>query len=193
MKNLKYFLIILVVGTVNVSCTSGGAGTETPDQESDPVVVDFPIAYIKRPVPKIIEDNNEEQLVETVLREPVQFNPGAALFVKVRATTSAAETNITESIFPTEALYDVKDVSVSFDGTKLIFSIRAPEIEDADEDEQPTWNIWEYEHSSQSVRRVISSDITAEEGEDISPSYLPDGRIVFSSSRQRLSKAILLD
>jgi len=40
---------------------------------------------------------------------------------------------------------------------------------------------------------VISSDITAEAGQDVAPHYLPDGRIVFSSSRQRQSKAILLD
>src|SRR5690606_5788165 len=43
------------------------------------------------------------------------------------------------------------------------------------------------------LRRLITSDLTAEEGQDISPVYLPDGRIVFSSTRQRRSKAILLD
>src|SRR5690606_33229117 len=42
-------------------------------------------------------------------------------------------------------------------------------------------------------RRVIRSGTSAEEGHDISPQYLPDGRIVFSSTRQRQSRAILLD
>jgi hypothetical protein len=47
--------------------------------------------------------------------------------------------------------------------------------------------------ATQELRRVIASDIVAEEGQDIDPHYLPDGRIVFSSTRQRQSGAILLD
>ena len=37
------------------------------------------------------------------------------------------------------------------------------------------------------------SDTVEDEGHDIMPHYLPDGRIVFSSTRQRQSRAILLD
>ncbi len=40
---------------------------------------------------------------------------------------------------------------------------------------------------------MISSDTVAAEGNDVSPHYMPDGRIVFTSTRQRTSKAILLD
>ncbi len=40
---------------------------------------------------------------------------------------------------------------------------------------------------------MIPSDVIADEGQDVSPHYLPDGRILFSSTRQRQSKAILLD
>ena len=47
--------------------------------------------------------------------------------------------------------------------------------------------------SADVLRRVIASDVTAEEGHDLAPHYLPDGRIVFSSTRQRLSKAVLID
>ncbi|MEM8547847.1 MAG: hypothetical protein AAGF46_06765, partial [Pseudomonadota bacterium] len=43
------------------------------------------------------------------------------------------------------------------------------------------------------LRRVISSDIVAEQAHDLSPAFLPDGRIVFTSTRQRRSAAILLD
>jgi hypothetical protein len=43
------------------------------------------------------------------------------------------------------------------------------------------------------MHRIIISDITAEEGQDRFPHYLPDGRIVFSSTRQRQAKARLLD
>ncbi len=68
-----------------------------------------------------------------------------------------------------------------------------PLIPNLDEDEQPTWNIWEYEVETENLRRIISSNIKAEEGHDLAPHYLPDGRIVFSSTRQRLTRAKLLD
>jgi hypothetical protein len=71
--------------------------------------------------------------------------------------------------------------------------MRAPEDPDLDDDEQPTWNLWIYDRTDQSLRRVIESDITAEDGQDIAPRFLPDDRIVFSSTRQRRAKAILLD
>jgi hydrazine synthase alpha subunit-like protein/WD40 repeat protein len=183
-----------VLGSILVSaCTSGDAGVQTSGQSADPVVVDFPIAYVKRSLPVEVDDNGVEQPAEVILREPINFFPGAALYIKDRATPSAAETNITDGIFEEGALYDIKDVDTSYDGTKLVFAMRAPEIEDADEEDQPTWNIWEYDHTTKEVKRVITSDINAEEGQDISPHYLPDGRIVFTSTRQRLSKAILLD
>src|SRR5262249_16088556 len=84
-------------------------------------------------------------------------------------------------------------VDVNFDGTKVIFSMRAKFIKNADEEDQPTWNIWEYDIKAKVLRRVIASDTTAEEGHDILQHYLPDGRIVFTSTRQPQYKAILLD
>ncbi len=178
---------------------SGSAGGS--NQQPDPVVVDFPVAFVERPIP-VDEDGN---FVPDDVMDPVAFNPGARLILKDRASVPAGETVITEGVFPPvddmdpdtvateEPLYDVKDVEVSSDGTKLVFAMRAPEIPDADDDEQPTWNIWEYNRETMELRRVIASDLIAEEGHDISPHYLPDGRIVFSSTRQRRSKAILLD
>jgi len=159
------------------------------DQEPDPVVVDLPIAYVQRPLPT---DSNGTSLTESVL-SPAEFNPGAALFVKDRATPSAPTLNITAAIFGADSAYDVKDLDVSSDGRRLVFAMRAPEIEDADDDEQPRWNIWQYSLDDQQLERLITSDISAEAGQDINPAYLPDGRIVFSSTRQRRSKAILLD
>ncbi len=107
-------------------------------------------------------------------------------------------TNITAGVFPNDAmgnppLYDVKDLSSSFDGKQLVFAMRAPEIPNADPEDQPTWNIWLYDVETNSLRRVISSDITAEIGQDVAPHFLPDGRIVFASTRQRDAKAVLLD
>ena len=43
------------------------------------------------------------------------------------------------------------------------------------------------------LHRVITSDVIAAAGHDVAPHYLPDGRIIFSSTRQRQSGAILVD
>jgi hypothetical protein len=170
-------------------CTSsdGGDGSGLSPgagQSPDPVVLDFPIAYVKRPVPV-------DEMEATDARELVAFEPGADLWVRDRASPSAAERNVTAAITKGEG--DVRDVEPSFDGRKLVFALREPMIDGADEDEQPTWNIWEYDVGSGELRRVIRSDIVAEEGHDRSPHYLPDGRIAFTSTRQRQSRATLLD
>jgi hypothetical protein len=171
-------------------CTSsegGGGGGDVAiggGQATDPVVLDFPIAYVKRPVPAAGTPQPDA-------RRLLDFQPGADLFVRDRASPSAADRNVTAEI--TQGAGDVRDVEPSFDGTKLVFALREPLIEGADEEDQPTWNIWEYEVTTRQLRRVIDSDIVAEEGHDVAPHYLPDGRIVFSSTRQRQSRAILLD
>lgn len=173
----------------------GESVVTTSSEEPDPVVVDIPVAYVER----ILPINEDGEPIGTDLRDPAEFIPGAALFIKPRAAVSAQARNITDQAFITDPLsdtrplYDVKDIDVSFDGTRLIFAMRAPEIENADDDEQPTWNIWEYDRTDDSLRRIITSDIVAEAGQDTAPTYLPDGRIVFSSTRQRTNQAILLD
>lgn len=190
-----------VLSGCDVSSGSSDGGVSSSSQDPDPVVIDFPIAYIERPIPL---DEDGEPVADDIL-DPSAFNPGARLFFKARAQVSAPETIITEGIFPMvvdeddpdaepmEPLYDVKDLTVSYDGLRLLFAMRAPELENVDEDDQPTWNIWEYNLETATLRRIIESDINAEGGQDVDPAYLPDGRIVFSSTRQRRSKAILLD
>ncbi len=180
-------------------CGGGGGGSADGGQKPDPVVVDLPIAYVERPIPV---DENDNPVFPDVF-EPDAFNPGAKLILKDRATAQAAPVDITSAAFPKEnyplddypdgPLYDVKDVSVHPDGNRLVFAMRAPEIPDADDEDQPTWNIWEYHLQSKVLRRIISTDIVAEAGQDVAPRYLPDGRILFASTRQSRSKAILLD
>ena len=61
----------------------------------------------------------------------------------------------------------------------------------------PTWRIWEYDIATDDLHS-ITDDVTASEGEDISPHYLPsdsahpNGRILIASTRQRDSKLVLL-
>lgn len=185
---------LALVSVLTLALAACGGGSDD-DQAPDPVVLDFKVAYIKRSLP-VDEDG---VLIPGDIRQPFEFRPGARLIVRDRASPSALETDITTAVIPAApegeplALYDVRDLSVSYDGSKLLFALRFPEIENADEDEQPTWNIWEYDTVSATLRRVIASDITAEAGQDISPRYLPDGRIVFASTRQRQARAILLD
>lgn len=172
----------------------GGSGTSTSSsagggQKPDPVAVDLPIAYIKRPIPV---DANKKPVFPDLL-DPTAFNPGAAIYIKDRATALATPVNITEAAFEKDALYDVKDLSTSPDGKKLLFALHPPKLEKVTKDKQPKWQIWEYNLITKILRPIITSSIVALQGDDVSPRYLPDGRILFSSTRQIRSKAILLD
>ncbi|MDQ2076629.1 hypothetical protein [Marinimicrobium sp. ABcell2] len=188
----------LALGLGVVACGGGPGrvdeeGNPQRRQQPDPVVVDFAVAYIARPIPREEREAGLGDIRATDLLDPTAFNPGARLYLKDRATATAASRTLTEGAFEPGALYDVKDLSAHPDGNRLLFAMRAPELEDVDEDEQPTWNIWEYDLRLDQLRRVIGSDIRAEAGHDLSPRYLPDGRIVFTSTRQSRSRAILLD
>ena len=191
------WIALLGILLLVVACGGGSASPTSligNGQDPDPVVQDFPVVYVKRPV--LFDQNGD--LATTDVREPAEFRPGAELLLRDRASASAETRSLTAGIFPDDEdgnppLYDVKDLSVSYDGAKLVFAMRAPEDPNLDDDEQPTWNIWLYDTETEAVSRVIASDITAEEGQDVAPRFLPDGRIVFSSTRQRRAKAILLD
>lgn len=163
-------------------CACGDDG-----QDPDPLVEDFGIAFVKRP----LEVNDSGSVVQPDIREVLTFTPGGELFYRDLASPSAPQHNVTAPI--TGGQGDVKDVEVSYDGSTLLFAMHAPAIPGADLQDQPTWNIWEYRIREALLQRVIASDITAEAGQDVAPHYLPDGRIVFSSTRQRRSKAVLLD
>ena len=179
----KMALALLPV-LVMAACSSGTSGHApglAGGQIPDPVTLDFPLAYVKRPPPKKDID----------VRDLITSTAGGDLYVRDKASASGVETNVTKDI--TQGMGDVRDLDVSPDGTKVVFSLRLPLLENVDDDEQPTWNVWEYDGKAKSLRRIISDDITAEKGHDIGAHYLPDGRIVFASTRQNTSRAILLD
>jgi hypothetical protein len=190
-KSLKK---LLICSCVFVIAACGGKDITNQEQEPDPVVVDVPIAVVKRDL------RVEGADMQRSITAPALFIPGASLILKARANATAIEVNITANVFEDRVdeegnrlPIDIKDLETSYDGSRLIFSMRAPEDENADDDEQPTWNIWEYLIESKELRRVISSDIVAQAGEDTGPVYLADGRILFSSTRQRGNQARLLD
>lgn len=164
------------------ACSPGTRINLGSGQAADPATVDAPIFYVKRTVPLMSDDLR-------LLRPPV---PQANLYMRATASPSAVETNITARITGTDP-YDVKDVSVSADGTMVLFAMRGPLTANMKDFDPPTWAIWQYTIASNTLTRVIPDDDTANAGEDVSPAFLPDGRIVFSSTRQRQSKAVLLD
>ncbi len=170
------------------ACATGHDGDVNigSGQSPDPVTLDIPIAYVRGPLPEDLED-----LDDLDVRELETFEAGADVWLRDRAAPDVPEVNITERL--TAGLWDVRDIDSSFDGNRIIFSMRMPLIPGAMDSEQPTWNIYEYDRTSDVLRRVIASDVVAEEGHDVAPHYLPDGRIVFSSTRQRQSKAVLID
>ncbi len=175
-----FFLLITGCGG------DGGVGIAS-GQQPDPVAVDFPVTYTKRSLPT--DDNGA--VITQQLTELDVFAPGAQLWVRDRAAASAPE----RKVAPAEDsdLYDIRDLNVDYDGSRVVFAMRGPFDENLDEDEQPTWNIWEYEFATATLRRIIESDLVAGSGHDRMPAFLPDGRIVFSSTRQRRTAALLLD
>jgi len=185
---------LIAVGLLLAGC--GGGGGANSGQAPDPVVADLPVAYIQRPIPL---DENGSPVYPDVFN-PRQFNPGAELLIKDRATVQAGVLNVTAAAFasdpnftPATPNYDVRDLVASPDGRKLVFALRAPADPNLSDDEQPTWNIWLYTLDTKTLTRVISSNFEAEKGDDISPQFLPDGRILFASNRQKRSREILLD
>ena len=81
----------LALLTLISACTGGGGDNITLTRDSqgqDPVVLEVPVAYIRRPVPIASPD----------LRDPVAFAPGAEMFVKDRSAVSAEEIDITAQI-----------------------------------------------------------------------------------------------
>ena len=178
-RTLNHALLGVLIGTLSLLSGCGG-GTQSPDS----IVPDVGMAYVKRP---LIANRQPDA------RNPLAFtrDAGGDLYFRDYASPSAQERNITAQV--TAGLGDVKDVEVSYDGGKLLFALHEPEIADADPADQTKWNIWEYDITNQTLRRLITSDIIAKEGDDVAPHYLADGRIIFSSTRQRQSRAVLLD
>ena len=167
---LLFFSLPLING-----CTGPGEG-------ANPGVNDAPIAYVKRPI--LLDNDGLPEQYD--VREPLFFSEGGDVYLRSYSSASATETNVTRSV--TGGVGDVKDIEASYDGTKIIFSLRLQNPNPNDPD--PKWNLYEYNLITKQTTAVMSPAI-ADDGNDIAPFYLPDGRIVFSSDRQKQSGAVL--
>ena len=167
------------VGVLTLAACGGGSKTE-----SNTVTVqgDVPIVYAKR--------------VNTIGLNPTNgapTAPGGDLMIREKSSPSAPEHNITAQF--TMGKGDAATPEVSWDGKKILFSMRCPADNAVKIGDVAActghWNVWEYDMTTGGLtggtfRRVTAS--TADD--DIHPVYLPAGQgIVFSSNRQTESKA----
>jgi len=175
-----------------VAGCSGNAHIDVANsQAADPATVDFPIFYVKRTIPP--ETDDLRMLRDAVL--PTQNDitvPKADLFMRDSASPSANEHNITTRVTGTNT-YDVKDVDISLDGKRVVFAMRGPLTAKMKQKDMPTWHLWEYVIAADTLQQVVPAALNPDQSNSVAPHYMPDGRIVFSSTAQRQSKAVLLD
>ncbi|HTP39334.1 MAG TPA: hypothetical protein VMI92_07135 [Steroidobacteraceae bacterium] len=184
-------LSTLLLSGALVACGNRGVVTLGNGQSGNTVTLDFAIAYVKRAVPTTTDDLTDQRDISTK----------ADLYIRDQASAGAAEHNITgNSACPTgTGNWDIKDLDVSPDGTKLIFAMRGPLVDNQKERETPFWNLYTYTigGTDPCPEPVISDTTVAQSGQDVSPHFLPnnlpDSRILFSSTRQPQSKTLLLD
>ena len=171
------------------SAQSGHAPGVAGGETLTPGVTNYPLAYIKQPVlpTKATEteptDINVEDLITSIT--------GSDLYVRAQASAGGAEVNVTKAI--TGGTGAVRDLDVSPDGTKIVFSLRLPlnpALKNTDP-KQPTWKIYQYDADTAAVTQLTNDNITA--GHDVGARYLPDGRIIFASTRQLATQSILLN
>jgi hypothetical protein len=202
-SNVRFLLISVIFSIV---IFLAGCGQEDPlldaaGEDGNPLVEDFAIAYIKRPVsamdttrgPRSIPafpeelDNNDPE---------VGVTPGD-VYVRDLSSPSAPETNITGHLTAVDlndpngpkSAGDVSDLEVDYAGTRLVFSLHRGTITNVQEEDQPyKWDIYEFDLTQPVVPgtnpRKLMNDLEAQKGHDVDPHYLPDGRIVFVSDRQ---------
>lgn len=163
-----------IAAAVLVGCNSGGG--------SDSVTVngDIPVVYTKRSTAMSINPT-----------DGTPFAAGGDLLLREKSSPSATEHNLTARF--TQGNGDASDPEVSYDGKKVVFSMRCPASNTSTIDGVPActgrWNIWEYDMSSGGLTGGTFRRITAStEHDDVDPAYLPAGKgYVFASNRQTSS------
>jgi hypothetical protein len=181
--------MLAVLGCAGAS--SGHAPGVAGGENLDPGITNYPLAYIKRPAPPATAAAATAASPDINVLDLITSSTGGDLYIRNQANAAGAETNVTGSI--TQGMGDVRDLDVSPDGTKLVFSLRLPlnpNLPNTDV-KQPNWHIYQYEVATGTVTQLTNDDITS--GHDVGAHYLPDGRIVFASTRQLATQAILLN
>ena len=167
---------IALVALALAACN--GSGTSS----SDTVTVngDVPLAYVKR--------------ATSVGMNPTDGTnsaPGGDLMLREKSSASAVEHNLTARF--TQGQGDASDPEVSYDGKKIVFSMKCPTSNTSTIEGQPActgrWNVWEYDMSTGGLTGGTFKRLTASTSDDdVDPVYLPANRgVIFSSNRQAKS------
>ena len=184
----------LLAAALLAACSSGGS-VDIGHGQSASATTDFGIAYVKRTLPADATALNALRALDD-LRRQRHFWTKADVYIRDKASPSGVERNITTRVTGTN-FYDIKDLDVSADGTRLTFAMRGPLNPMQKDFLPPTWRIWEYNIAADNLHS-LTDDVTADGGQDVSPHYLPsdsahpNGRILITSTRQRYSKQVLL-
>ena len=179
---------LLLPALLMAACESGVSG-HAPGlagvQTQNPGTLNFPLAYVKRPAPAAMPKTDID------VRDLITSTSGGDLYIREQASPGSVEVNVTKPI--TMGMGDVRDLDVSPDGKKLVFSLRLPLNPNKKNDDvtQPTWKIYQYDALTKAVTQLTNDGTTA--GHDVGAHFLPDGRIVFASTRQAATQAILID
>jgi hypothetical protein len=179
---------LLLPALIMAGC-AGGVSGHAPGlagaQTQDPGTLNFPLAYVKRPAPAATPNADID------VRDLITSTTGGDLYIRAQASPGSVETNVTMSI--TKGMGDVRDLDASPDGKKLVFSLRLPLNPNKPNTDvtQPNWKIYQYDAVAKTVTQLTNDNTTA--GHDVGAHYLPDGRIVFASTRQAATQAILID
>jgi hypothetical protein len=182
-------LAALLLPTLIMAGCAGGVSGHAPGlagaQTQDPGTLNFPLAYVKRPAPAATPKADID------VRDLITSTSGGDLYIRAQASPGSLETNVTKSI--TMGMGDVRDLDASPDGKKLVFSLRLPLNPNKPNTDvtQPNWKIYQYDAVLKTVTQLTNDKTTA--GHDVGAHYLPDGRIVFASTRQAATQAILID
>jgi Hydrazine synthase alpha subunit middle domain len=181
-----HLLATVIAGSVVVlaGCSSSGSDSSTVTVQGD-----VPLAYVKRSSALTANPTNG-----------APFAAGGDLMIREKSSPSAPEHNITAQFTRDAAGVsngDASDPEVSYDGKKIVFSMRCPATNPATIEGQPActgrWNIWEYDMTTGGMTGGTFKRITASTtDDDVDPAYLPGGAgFVFSSNRQTKTKTQL--
>jgi hypothetical protein len=144
-RNLLLLLSVPILAGVTAGCRSGSAPDDLIQSEATTQAVVF------------VKTSGEE----TLNRSWASGN----LFLLSPPSPDGVVTPLTNF-----AGASVSDPCVSFDGERILFSMRPPGDQHR--------NIWEIRADGSGLRQITSGD-----GHDFDPLYMPDGRIMFTSSR----------
>jgi len=167
--------------TALLLATLSGCGNSSSSSDPVATTANISIAYVRRPVAALANPTDS-----------VVTSTGGDIYIRDVSSPNGTDVDVTRSY--TLGQGDASDPEVSYDGTKLLFAMRcsaqsAPQCYNYENRGNDfSWNVWEYDIPTRSMRRIIQDPAVSTRGNDVDPTYLPDGRIVFVSTRQTTSR-----